>query len=205
MTLDSQIESLIQCTRKASLPLAQMEDFYRKQFGYPLRPDDYGESNVIQVLKKLPQLLRVESGPPKPSTPPAATGGSSEETSTSEKAEQPTASSEVWVRLIDRTYVRTLGLQVKEILAEQPEGKMELKEFEKAYKDKFNASIKPDQVFTDLSGLIEVEKSSEAAAAKAGTKKDSGNVNGKKASVSDTNNNSPVVESREGEGDGSNK
>ena len=80
--LGSQIESLIQSTRKASLPLAQMEDFYRKQFGYPLRPDDYGESNVIQVLKKLPQLLRVESGPPKPSTPPAATGGSSEETST---------------------------------------------------------------------------------------------------------------------------
>ena len=80
--LGSQIESLIQSTRKASLPLAQMEDFYRKQFGYPLRPDDYGESNVIQVLKKLPQLLRVESGPPKPPTPPAATGGSSEETST---------------------------------------------------------------------------------------------------------------------------
>ena len=80
--LGSQIESLIQSTRKASLPLAQMEDFYRKQFGYPLRPDDYGESNVIQVLKKLPQLLRVESGPPKPSTPPAPAGGSSEENPT---------------------------------------------------------------------------------------------------------------------------
>ena len=71
--------------------------------------------------------------------------------------------------------MRTLGLQVKEILAEQPEGKMELKEFERVYKEKFNASIKPDQVFTDLSGLIEVEKSSEsAAAAKAATRKDSG-------------------------------
>ena len=50
---------------------------------------------------------------------------------------------------------------------------MELKEFEKAYKEKFNASIKPDQVFTDLSGLIEVEKTSESAA-KAGSRKDSG-------------------------------
>ena len=33
----------------------------------------------------------------------------------------------------------------------------------------------------------------------------SGSVSGKKAGVSDTNNNSSVVESREGEGDGSNK
>ena len=67
---------------------------------------------MVQVLRKLPQLLRVES--PAPASPGKADRFGDGDAS-------------LRVRLIDRTYVRTLGLRVKEILSDQPEGKMDLK------------------------------------------------------------------------------
>ena len=67
---------------------------------------------MVQVLRKLPQLLRVES--PAPASPGKADRFADGDAS-------------LRVRLIDRTYVRTLGLRVKEILSDQPEGKMDLK------------------------------------------------------------------------------
>jgi len=157
--------------RQEMMPLAQLEEFFRKQYGYPLRPDDYGECNVVQVLRKLPQLLRVES--PDPSSPGKKDKAGSDGSAASGEGG-------LRVRLIDRTYVRTLGLRVKEILSEQPEGKMELKAFEKMFIEKFG-SIKMDQIFADLSGLIEVDNGSEAPADGEGeSKKD---VNDNKAST----------------------
>lgn len=144
-------------TATESMPLGQLEEFFRKQYGYPLRPDDYGECNVVQVLRKLPQLLRVES--PAPASPGKADRFADGDAS-------------LRVRLIDRTYVRTLGLRVKEILSDQPEGKMDLKVFEKTFIEKFKTTIKIDQIFADLSGLVEVDNGAEAADASGVPKKD---------------------------------
>ena len=123
--LGSQIESLIQHDQVVQLD--QLEELYRRQFGYPLRPDDYGQSNVVAVLKKLPQLLRVDDG------------------------------DQATVRLIDRTFIRALGIQVKDILAQDPDGKMKLADFEKEFLKKHGKPIKMDQLQTDLSHLIDVE------------------------------------------------
>merc|ERR1712029_284503 len=167
--LGCQIESLIQKEGKDTMPLEVMEKFYRKQFGYPIRPDDYGESNVVQVLKELPQLLRVEPVPAAEET----NGDTAEDTagdteSRDSSTPTPPTATVLGVRLIDRTYVRQLGLRVKEILAEQKKGRMEVKAFEKAFTERFETELKLDQIVTDLSGLVELEdNTTEAAADKA--------------------------------------
>merc|ERR1719419_1996797 len=154
--LGCQIEKLIiEAKRGDTMPLAQMEAFYRKQFGYPIRPDDYGESNVVQVLKKLPQLLRVESAPATNSE--AEQNGSGESGSGSPPATQANGNTTLRVRLIDRTYVRQLGLRVKQILAEQDQGRMEIKAFEKSFTERFKTELKLDQIISDLGGLVELE------------------------------------------------
>merc|ERR1719273_2121165 len=94
---------------KHTMPLFKLEELYRIHYGYALRPDNYGESKVGDVLSKLSQVMRVEYG--------TENQGCSE-----------TSNSNIQIRLIDRSYIWALGQQVKSVLSSKWDGKMELNE-----------------------------------------------------------------------------
>ncbi len=102
LVLGEQISALIQNSRKQTVKLSELGELYRRQYGYALRPDNFDQTSMSGVVSKLSTVLRLEEN----------------------EGEEPI------VRLIDRSYVRALSIQVKDILADHSkDGEMEVSEF----------------------------------------------------------------------------
>lgn len=132
VVIGEEIATLIRNLRRGqqSIKVADLPDLYKREFGYALRPDNFGEHTVTGILKKLSQILRIEQD----------------------------SEGEATVRLIDRSYIRALSMQVKEILAEAPEGNMALEKFKTTFTDRYHSALNIEQMKTDLADLIVIKE-----------------------------------------------
>merc|ERR1712223_28465 len=117
-----------------SIVLRELPQMYRRQYGYALRPEDFGQSSLKGVIEKMSQILRLDNAD-------------------AEDEEQ------IQVRLIDRMAIRALSIQVKAILAEDSNGKMLLDIFKEKFDEKYpeRGGITESELKTDLSDLLEIE------------------------------------------------
>ncbi|XP_040577997.1 meiosis regulator and mRNA stability factor 1 isoform X2 [Lepeophtheirus salmonis] len=124
--IGEQIAEMIRSSHKQYLSLNEISESYMIQYGYQLRPENYGEKTIRNLLNKFVDFLCVED-----------TG------------------SELKIFLSDRSYIRTMAAQVVSILTNK-DGKMLLKDFFKEYKDIFNTHLNFENLKNDLSNWIEV-------------------------------------------------
>jgi len=118
---------------KQGIRLDDVEEAYRVQFGYQLRPDTYGEDSILKLLGKLNKNLRVE------------------------KDEQGIS----FVRLIDRSYIKAMANQVRDVLATDPEGMMLVEDFEKLYIEIHGSPPDIDKMESDLNDWVEIVQTKE--------------------------------------------
>lgn len=119
-----------------SIILRELPQMYLRQYGYALRPENFGESNLNGIIEKLSTTLRLDN----------ATSHSDQESSAEEQ--------ETSVRLIDRSFIKILSNRVREILAD--EGKLPLKHLQEQFKDIYDEEIEEEQLKTDLNDLVEL-------------------------------------------------
>lgn len=138
-----QIATLVKSSRRQSVQLDHLTEMYSRQFGYQLRPENHGKTTLVGLMKSLSTTLRLE--------------GDGDEI-------------DPWsIRLIDRSYIKALSIQVRSILLQEEKagGKMEIGAFKEKFQKSHNAEIDVPQLKSDLPDLVEIiEEGDESAPSK---------------------------------------
>lgn len=108
--------------------LSELPMLYLRQYGHALRPENFGEASLAGIIGKLHSTLRIDQH----------------------------GEEDYVIRLIDRSFIKILSNRIKEILADIPDGKLPLKEFQESFKEIYDEEVQVDQLKSDLKDLIQI-------------------------------------------------
>jgi len=123
-----QMVDVIQTNKKKYMPLSQISEAYTEKFGFQLRLEKFGMNSMEELLSNLQSWVKVTEGREGP-----------------------------LVTIVDKGVVITMTRNVRKILMEQSEGKMELVEFVQYFGDKFGSKIDVEMIRRDMSSLVTVD------------------------------------------------
>jgi len=128
--LGKQIVDVIQNNKKKYIPVSQLQEAYTNKFGFQLRLENVGFNTIEELLDHLQSWIKINEGRDEP-----------------------------FVTIVDQGYIRTMAKNVRKLIMDQPDGKMELKHFVSEFGNQFDSNIDIEMMRRDMSDIVTIKHS----------------------------------------------
>ncbi|XP_023231451.1 meiosis regulator and mRNA stability factor 1-like [Centruroides sculpturatus] len=126
--LADRLVSIVRSSPQQCILLDKLISIYANQHGYSLRCQEFGASDIPDLISKLRSSLKIQFN------------------------EKPL------VVLVDRGFVHLVSLRIRRLLMETTEGKLKMEKLSKLYKERFGQHINIMNMKQDLEDVIKVEE-----------------------------------------------